>query len=57
MVGRDELPQEDRTEVPPTLERLARHAGRVEVIVGSMFSGKTEELIRRVKRALYARQV
>jgi len=31
--------------------------GRVEVIAGSMFSGKTEELIRRVKRALYARQV
>ena len=30
--------------------------GRVEVIVGSMFSGKTEELIRRVKRALFARQ-
>ena len=31
--------------------------GRVEVIVGSMFSGKTEELIRRVTRALFARQV
>jgi thymidine kinase len=30
--------------------------GRVEVIAGSMFSGKTEELIRRVKRALFARQ-
>jgi thymidine kinase len=29
--------------------------GRIEVIVGSMFSGKTEELIRRVKRALFAR--
>jgi len=39
------------------LARAARHTGRVEVIVGSMFSGKTEELIRRVKRALYARQV
>lgn len=33
-----------------------RARGRVEVIAGSMFSGKTEELIRRVKRALYARQ-
>ena len=33
-----------------------RFVGRVEVIAGSMFSGKTEELIRRVKRALYARQ-
>ena len=30
--------------------------GSIEVIVGSMFSGKTEELIRRVKRALLARQ-
>src|SRR3954451_2508248 len=28
----------------------------VEVITGSMFSGKTEELIRRLKRALFARQ-
>lgn len=28
----------------------------MEVIAGSMFSGKTEELIRRVKRALLARQ-
>lgn len=33
-----------------------RHAGRIEVICGSMFSGKTEELIRRVKRALFAKQ-
>lgn len=31
-------------------------AGSIEVITGSMFSGKTEELIRRVKRALFARQ-
>jgi len=30
--------------------------GRIEVICGSMFSGKTEELIRRVKRAVFARQ-
>jgi thymidine kinase len=30
--------------------------GWVEVICGSMFSGKTEELIRRVKRAHIARQ-
>lgn len=30
--------------------------GRVEVICGSMFSGKTEELIRRLKRARIARQ-
>jgi len=31
-------------------------AGRIEVICGSMFSGKTEELIRRLKRAQFARQ-
>ncbi len=30
--------------------------GFVEVICGSMFSGKTEELIRRLKRAKYAKQ-
>lgn len=30
--------------------------GWIEVIVGSMFSGKTEELIRRLKRARIARQ-
>ena len=35
-------------------ENLRR--GRIEVICGSMFSGKTEELIRRLKRAKFARQ-
>ncbi len=30
-------------------------SGWIEVIVGSMYSGKTEELIRRVKRAQYAK--
>ena len=30
--------------------------GWIEVISGSMFSGKTEELIRRLKRAKFARQ-
>jgi thymidine kinase len=30
--------------------------GWIEVVCGSMFSGKTEELIRRLKRALIARQ-
>lgn len=33
-----------------------RQRGRVEVICGSMFSGKTEELIRRLRRAQFARQ-
>ena len=30
--------------------------GRIEVICGSMFSGKTEELIRRLRRAQFAKQ-
>jgi thymidine kinase len=30
--------------------------GWIEVITGSMFSGKTEELIRRIKRARFAKQ-
>ena len=29
--------------------------GSIEVICGSMFSGKTEELLRRLKRAKYAK--
>ena len=39
-----------------TADRDFRHFGRIEVIAGSMFSGKTEELIRRVKRAVLAKQ-
>lgn len=35
---------------------MKHHRGRVEVICGSMFSGKTEELIRRVRRAQIAQQ-
>lgn len=33
-----------------------KRSGWIEVVVGSMFSGKTEELIRRLKRAKIARQ-
>lgn len=33
-----------------------RRAGWIEVISGSMFSGKTEELIRRMRRAQFAKQ-
>ena len=36
--------------------QLGRGAGWIEVIVGSMFSGKTEELIRRLRRAQIAKQ-
>lgn len=34
----------------------AKKAGSIEVICGSMFSGKTEELIRRLRRAQFANQ-
>ncbi len=33
-----------------------KKSGSIEVVAGSMFSGKTEELIRRLKRAKIARQ-
>lgn len=33
-----------------------RKRGGIEVVCGSMFSGKTEELIRRMKRAQFAKQ-
>jgi thymidine kinase len=38
-----------------TVDR-ASGQGWIEVIAGSMFSGKTEELIRRLKRARFAKQ-
>ena len=36
--------------------RHSYSGGWVEIVCGSMFSGKTEELIRRVRRARIARQ-
>jgi len=36
--------------------RTFKKTGHVEVICGSMFSGKTEELIRRIRRAEIAKQ-
>jgi len=35
---------------------MRHHNGSIEVITGSMFSGKTDELIRRLRRATIARQ-
>src|SRR3972149_2941095 len=35
---------------------MKHHHGTLEVITGSMFSGKTDELIRRLRRATIARQ-
>lgn len=41
---------------PHIVDRSDRSTGWIEVICGSMFSGKTEELIRRLRRARIARQ-
>ena len=47
----------DENEVPARKEHPAvSRAGWIEVIAGSMFSGKSEELIRRLRRAKIARQ-
>ncbi|MBZ0294958.1 MAG: thymidine kinase, partial [Anaerolineae bacterium] len=35
---------------------MRHHSGQIEVICGSMFCGKTEELIRRIRRAIIAKQ-
>lgn len=40
----------------PHIVDRTRNAGWIEVVCGSMFSGKTEELIRRLRRARIARQ-
>jgi thymidine kinase len=39
-----------------TLHNIPRDTGWIEVITGCMFSGKTEELIRRLRRAQIAKQ-
>ena len=40
----------------PTIHDSPKNIGWIEVIAGCMFSGKTEELIRRVRRAEIAKQ-
>jgi thymidine kinase len=40
----------------PTPHAVPRETGWIEVIAGCMFSGKTEELIRRLRRAKIAKQ-
>ncbi|PIB37240.1 thymidine kinase [Reichenbachiella sp. 5M10] len=42
--------------IEPGIDHKSKPLGWVEVICGSMFSGKTEELIRRLNRALIAKQ-
>src|SRR5208283_5719127 len=39
-----------------TLHNMPQNTGWIEVICGCMFSGKTEELIRRLRRAQIAKQ-
>jgi thymidine kinase len=43
-------------EPSPIFRKHAEQKGQIEVICGSMFSGKTEELIRRLTRARLAKQ-
>ena len=50
----DELVSQVNHEDPPP--HLRSNVGWIEVIAGSMFSGKSEELIRRLRRAKIARQ-
>jgi thymidine kinase len=38
------------------MRQMPRHCGFIEVVCGPMFSGKSEELIRRLRRAQIARQ-
>jgi thymidine kinase len=40
----------------PTLHTMLQKTGWIEVICGCMYSGKTEELIRRLRRAQIAKQ-
>ncbi|HZA15001.1 MAG TPA: thymidine kinase, partial [Myxococcaceae bacterium] len=49
-------PSRGRRVIRFAVNAFPRDIGWIEVICGSMFSGKTEELIRRIKLALYAKQ-
>src|SRR5467141_2536496 len=49
----EEIEIQNRSEHPGPARQTA---GWIEVIAGSMFSGKSEELIRRLRRAKIARQ-
>ena len=51
----DELVAQVNHDEPPPPQANG-HRGWIEVIAGSMFSGKSEELIRRLRRAKIARQ-
>ena len=42
--------------LPHSVARAARPQGQLELICGPMFSGKSEELMRRLRRVGYARK-
>ena len=48
--------QQNITKMTNIIAGEAHRPGRIEVVCGSMFSGKTEELIRRLRRAQFAKQ-
>jgi thymidine kinase len=49
--------EQEEAQTPNPIEQTGNaRAGWIEVIAGSMFSGKSEELIRRLRRAKIARQ-
>ncbi len=48
--------QPEKSKMTHHIEGESHRPGRIEVVCGSMFSGKTEELIRRMKRAKFAKQ-
>jgi thymidine kinase len=49
--------EQEEAQTPNPMEQTGNaRAGWIEVIAGSMFSGKSEELIRRLRRAKIARQ-
>ena len=50
--GRDTI----RVTMPSDAKIHESRPGRLEVVTGGMFSGKSEELVRRLRRALIARQ-
>jgi thymidine kinase len=52
--------ERERDTIPSAMPSDAKihegRPGRIEVVTGGMFSGKSEELVRRLRRALIARQ-
>ena len=56
VAGGRERVRSKRTRSAEAILRTRKEAGYLEIICGSMFSGKSEELIRRAKRVVIARK-